>query len=201
MLPWEVLCIICDFSMLGTRYHWMQTCKHFSSVDWKHFGSTYRLWPCTKTKLMQIVTRQYNADWVLSSRLQHVWSENMSQPLKVWSPWSRVWYPRVNSVAIFLKHSQFVHFVRDIGRALSLRTPCIQVRNHQKGVIVHLWHSSRLKARVSHSMSNTTKSRMKWASIFKKKTTQMVRVLLSFQILQDRSLWAKPSCLHFLSSN
>ena len=202
MLPWEMLDIICKFCPLESRYCWMLTCKAFSKVDWQRFGSTYMLSPCSKSQLKHLMAKAYSADWCLRRHREHVWSDNLNEPLTVWSPWSTVWYMNATSATIFFRKWRFLEFVRCTGRLLNLKMSCIRKRFHEQGVRVCVWKNQRVHAMATIADSDPVvrKPRAKWEYVFKRKKTQKVRALLSFRILPDQTVRLKVKRLEFLVS-
>lgn len=203
MLPWELLHIICNYCPLDSRYQWMSTCKAFSKVDWQRFGSTYMLSPCSKSQLQHLLAKAYSADWQLRRYQDHIWTDNLNEPLNVWSPWSTVWHMNTTSAAIFFRQWRFLEFVRYTGRMLHLKMPCIRKRLNEQGVRVYVWKNQRIHTMVTIAQSNplVRKPRTKWQFLFKRKNTQKVRALLSFRILPDQSVRLKVKQLEFLVSN
>ena len=200
MLPWEVLCIICDFCPLCARYVFSQTCTYFRDVDWKRFAPVYRLRTCTKAELKDLILREFSTNWTIRNRNGFVWNAHLNRPLRVWSPWSSKWGLVASSTSITFSNWRFLEFVRHLGHTMTLKTPCIgYARGHEKVVRVYVSSSARIKAHLIKK-SNKRQQRHVWQHLFKKTQTRKVRALLAFRIDSTDCLRVHVKGLEFVTS-
>ena len=196
MLPWDVIRLIVSFSGLSERYTFSQCCREFRSIDWGLFGSLYKLDPCSRSCLRDLVEGNYSKDWDVCLTKGMLWNCHMSRPLRVWTPWTTKWHDVSPNVLLIFSKWQFVDYVIDLGCKMEVRTPCIRRnRSSERVVRVFLFQSARVKAYVV--TDNERQCRRKWHYSLMKKRTRKVRALVGFRVGSDDSLRVDVKCLEF----
>lgn len=200
MLPWDIIRTIRDFCPLHSRYVFAVTCRYFMNIDWQRFSSVYRLDPCTRDELKDLILREFSSKWSIAYRNGVVWNAHLNQPLKVWSPWSSNWGLLSTSTSITFSNWRFLEFVRHLGAELVLKTPCISYAyGHKRVVRVFVSHSARMPVHLIRK-SRQRRLRSVWQHLFKKKKSQKVRALLAFRIGPNDCLRLNVKGLEFVAS-
>ena len=180
MIPWDVLTYIGHFCSLQARYRLMMTCKDFSVIDWSIFLKYYQL--SDEHQLKPLITRDYCTEWKVNIKHSLVWSLNLNRPLHIWSPKTTKWYTNSLYTNVYFFHWRFLNFIRHLGNELTLRTPCIQRRNHQTAVSARVWFGKYVQTYVIKH--GKRQKRRVWERLFTKKS-QKVRCLLEFRVLEQ----------------
>jgi len=180
MIPWDVLRYIGHFCSLQARYRLMMTCRDLSIVKWSIFLKHYHL--SDEHQIKPLITKDYCTEWKISIKHSLVWSLNLNKPLRIWSPTTTKWYTNSLYANVYFFHWRFLNFIRHLGNELTLRTPCIQRRNHQTAVSARVWIGKYVQSYViKHGQR---KKRQVWERLLTKKHLKM-RCLLEFRVLEQ----------------
>lgn len=179
MIPYDVLKYIGYFCSLQARYRLMMTCKDFSIIDWSYFLKYYQLADEHQIKLL--ITKDYCTEWKIKIKHSLLWSLNLKTPLYIWSPKTNKWHSNSLYVSFFFFNWRFLNFIRHIGNKFTLKTPCVQRRNHQVAISARVWFGKYVQ---SYIVKSTRQKRRVWTRFLTKKNLQ-VRCLMEFRVLEQ----------------
>lgn len=196
MIPLEVIQIIIKFSPLKLRYVWSLVCTAYKIKDseWKLFGLRYRLSQPTKEMVRGICLRNYGVQCHITKHPRHLWSEHLSEPLAVWSPWtpSRFYLEG----RIFFRNYAFVDFIRNLKVRFRLKSKCLRVFRSHVGITVNI-RAKRIPMVYICKRTNERKRKIHISSAFKKMNS--VRALIAFHVGHPDQLYLNVRGLEFLT--
>lgn len=196
MIPIDVISIIVQFSPLNLRYKWSLVCTKYKFTDheWCLFGQQYRLTQPTKENLRGICQRYYGVQCDITKHTRHLWSEHLSEPLTVWSPWTPARFCSENR--IFFRKYCFVSFIRNIKTQFQLESRCLRVHRNEVGIIVNV-RAKRIPMVYIDSSTKKRKRKIHISSAFKKMSS--VRALIVFHVGDSDKLYLNVRGLEFLT--
>lgn len=196
MIPMDVIQIIVQFSPLKLRYMWSLVCTKYkiSENEWLMFGRQYGLSRPTKEKLRGICQRYYGVQSNITKHLCHLWSEHLSEPLKVWSPWTPARYCSENRM--FFRKYCFVSFIRNLKTQFQLESRCLRVYKNEIGIVVNV-RAKRIPMIYICKRTKQRKRKIHISSAFKKMNS--VRALIAFHVGDSDKLYLNVRGLEFLT--
>ena len=198
MIPMDVIQIIVQFSSLNLRYIWSLVCKKFEITDheWCLFGQQYRLTQPTKENIRGICQRYYGVQCHITKHTRHLWSEHLSEPLTVWSPWTPARY--CSETRMFFRKYCFVSFIRNLKAQFHLVSGCLRVHKNEVGIFVNVRANAK-RVPMVYIDGRTKKRRRKIhiSSAFKKMNS--VRALIAFHVGDSDQLYLNVRGLEFLT--
>tara|TARA_B110000285_G_scaffold60625_1_gene69610 strand:- start:25764 stop:26351 length:588 start_codon:yes stop_codon:yes gene_type:complete len=195
MIPMDVIQIIVQFSPLNLRYVWSLVCKKYKITEneWFMFGQQYNLTQPTKENIRGICQRYYGVQNNITKHTRHLWSEHLSEPLTVWSPWTPARYCSKNRM--FFRKYCFVSFIRNLKTQFQLESHCLRVHKNEVGIIVNV-RAKRIPMVYIDSLTKKRKRKIHISSAFKKMNS--VRALIAFHVGADK-LYLNVRGLEFLT--
>jgi len=199
VLNLDVLGHISHFCKLRDRYYWSVCHRHFQITpdEWARFVQQYVL--NSVDDLRKICLRQYCSNIQISRRPQCLWSEQLDEPLTVWSPWTlrKLCTISGSGRAFFrFREHRFVSFVQDVIDSFRLKSSTIRRLNHTNCVYAMIRSVSNANVPVFVQYRQKTMQRRCLLPIFQALRWKSLRCLLEFRVV-DQQLWLRTKRLEF----
>ena len=196
MIPLDVIQIIIEFSPLKLRYVWSLVCTAYKiqDIEWKLFGRRYRLSQPTKEMVRGICQRYYGVQHRITKHSRHLWSEHLSEPLAVWSPWTPSRFCLKGR--LFFRNYAFVDFIRKLKARFHLESRCLRVFRSHVGITVNV-RAKRIPMVYICGRTKERKKKIHISSAFKKMNS--VRALIAFHVGHPDKLYLNVRGLEFLT--
>lgn len=201
MIPYDVLHLIVEYASLADRYRWSIVHQRFlfTREDWLRQSMTLGLVDESKKLLKRLLARDYDNTWSISRHPRHIWSNNLREPLQVWTPWTigSLCDVRASYTKMWFRESRFISFVQNVANMCSVRTPCIGRHRSVRCVWSILWTKTRKSVPMVYISRGKRRCRLHVSCAFKMRQRDQTRALIQFRV-HDNSLKLYIQRLEFL---
>jgi len=201
MIPYDVIHLMVEYACLVDRYRWSIVHRRFlfTKEDWLRQSMAAGLLYESKKTLKRLFARDYDNSWSISRHPRHIWSNNLREPLQVWTPWTMgsLCDVRASHTKICFRESRFISFVQEVANICSLRTPCIGRHRSIRCVWSILWTKTRKCVPMVYISKGQRRRRLHVSCAFKMRQRDQTRALIQFRV-HDNSLKLYIQRLEFL---
>lgn len=182
VLNFDVLACISQYSHLRDRYAW--------SVCHRHFRITTGEWQCiirrlrvsSVAELRRVCLRQC-CSWI-TPRRDCLWSEQLQEPLRIWSPWTVAKLCSLSSSNAYFRFREhrFVRYVQDILQKFSLTSSAVLRFKGDVCVYATVWSVKTAKIPMLVRGRSKIRRRRCFVPTFQGARWDKLRCLLEFRI-------------------
>lgn len=188
LLNLDVLVHISHFCQLRDRYHWSICHRRFEITedDWVPIVKSYLL--TSVTDLRKICLRQYCSSLTISQRSGCLWSEQMNEPLTVWSPWTLHKLCTISHPKAFFRFREhrFVSFVQKMVQTFGLKSSVVRRLNHVECVYATVWSIKQLQIPIHVRYRQKRMKRRCLVPILQSLSWKKLRCLLEFRVVAQK---------------
>ena len=197
MIPFDCIHLIIGFTQLRERFVWSQVRREFmfQEREWYFWGKHYKLKYKTRDSVKELIGGHFDAQYLFGTREFHLWSAHLSEPLKLWSPWTLKKFCRkyTTGCSMSFRNFAFLDFLNNITHQFGLKSTQLT----GQALVVNIWNK---KIPMVYIFERNTPKRVKKLHISSAfKSFDLARVFVSFR-LHDNRLMLYPHRLEFLVS-
>ena len=201
MIPYEVIDLIIEYARLAERYQWSVVHRRFQFLpkDWLRYCEAVGLKQESRQTLKRLLARDYDTSWSVSRHARHIWSNNLCEPLQIWTPWTMrsLCDVRTSHTKMCFREPRFISFVQNVANECDVKAPCIGRRQSIRCVWSILWTKTRKCVPMVYISRGKRRRRLHVSCAFKMRQRDQTRALVQFRV-HDNSLKLYIQRLEFL---